>query len=89
MVVVSFTRTNPSQVCDGAVRSVAVGAGGEVGAVGRVVRSLADDDRVLAGFKHTGTICLVCKGGLKAARLKAAPGSAAILTCMMVRVFGP
>ena len=39
-----------------AARSVAVAAGGEAGAVGRVVGRLADDDRVLTGLEHAGAV---------------------------------
>ena len=74
-----------------AVRSIAVAASGEVRAIGRVVGGLADDDRVLAGFEHAGTICLVGKGGLKCSQVEGwcRGRPAAILTCMMVRVLGP
>ena len=65
-VMVSLTRTRPSQIWKagfGSLRDrVAVAAGGEAGAVGRVVGGLPDDDRVLARLEHAGAVGLVDEG---------------------------
>ena len=49
----------------GAAGGVAPAAGGEARAVGRVVGSLPDDDRVLAGLEHAGAVRLVPEGRLE------------------------
>ena len=71
--------------------AVAVAAGGEVRAVGRVVVGLPDDDRVLAGLEHARTVRFVPERRLKRGQVEGAwpVRIAATLTCMMVRVLGP
>ena len=49
----------------GAARGVTPTAGSKVGAISRVVSSLANNDRVLTGFEHTRAIRVVPEGSLE------------------------